>query len=70
MFEDACDEECCAKIGKPPVDTKWVDVTKGTFQEPVIRCRLVARRGESARGDLFVAMPPLEAKKVLLIIAG
>ena len=73
IFEDACDEECNAKTGKPPVDTKWVDVNKGTLHEPVIRCRLVARdfkpKGESARGDLFAAMPPLEAKKVLLSIA-
>ena len=74
MFEDACDEECYAKTGKPPVDTKWVDVNKRTLQEPVIRCRLVARdfkpKGESAREDVFAAMPPLEAKKVLLSIAA
>ena len=35
-----------------------------------MRCRLVARgfkkHGERDRADLFVAMPPLEAKKLLL----
>ena len=38
MFEDATDE-----AGKPPVDTKWVDVNKGSRQDPVVRSRLVAR---------------------------
>ena len=61
MFEDARDEECYTKTGKPPVDTKWVDVNKETLQDPVIRCCLVARdfkpKGEPARGDLFAPMP-------------
>ena len=63
MFEDATDEECLVNTGKPPVDTKWVDVNKGSRQDPVVRSRLVARdfkpKGETARGDLFAAMPPL-----------
>ena len=74
MFEDARDEECYAKTGKPPVDTKWVDVNKGTLQDPVIRCRLVARdfkpKGEPARGNMFATVPPPEAKTVLLSIAA
>ena len=56
------------------MDPKWVDVNKGMLQDPVIRCRLVVRdfkpKGEPARGDLFAAMPPLEAKEVLLSIAA
>ena len=74
MFEDATDEECLTNTGKPPVDTKWVDVNKGSRQDPVVRSRLVARdfkpKGETARGDLFAAMPPLEAKKVLFAIGA
>ena len=74
MFDDACDEECFSKTGRPPVDTKWVDVNKGTLQDSVIRCRLVARdfkpKGEPARGDLFATVPSPEAKKMLLSIAA
>ena len=54
--------------------TKWVDVNKGTAENPNIRCRLVARdfkpKGEKDRADLFASMPPLEAKKVLFSIAA
>ena len=61
--------ECWAKIGKAPISTKWVNVNKGTVEAPEVRCRLVARdfkpKGEKDRGDLFAAMPPLEAKKAL-----
>ena len=63
MFEPATWEECIAKTGKPPITTKWIDVNKGTAEEPTIRSRLVARdfrlKGEAARFDLFAAMPPL-----------
>ena len=61
--------ECWAKTGKVPISTKWVKVNKGTAEAPEVRCRLVARdfkpKGEKDRGDLFAAMPPLEAKKAL-----
>ena len=61
--------ECWAKTGKAPISTKWVKVNKGTVEAPEVRCRLVARdfkpKGEKDRGDLFAAMPPLEAKKAL-----
>ena len=46
-----------------------VDVNKGTSEKPDVRCRLVARdfkpKGEKDREDLFAAMPPLEAKKLV-----
>ena len=68
------DEECLTNTGKPPVDSKWVDVNEGSRQDLVVRSRLVARdlkpKGETARGDLFAAMPPLEAKKVLFAIGA
>ena len=73
MFVPSTREECVAKTGKPPITTKWVDVNKGTSLEEIIRSRLVARdfkiKGEAARFDLFAAMPPLEAKRMLLQMA-
>ena len=62
--------------GKKPTTTKWVEGNKVDDDgEKIVRCRLVARgfkpRFEETRGDLFAAMPPLEAKKVLFsILAG
>ena len=73
MFIPATWEECMEKTGRPPITTKWVDVNKGTPKCQVVRSRLVARdfkhKGESARFDLFAAMPPLEAKRMLLRMA-
>lgn len=69
LYDEAPISECLRETGKPPVGTKWVDVNKGSFEDPDVRCRLVARdfkpRGERDRCDLFAAMPPLEAKKLL-----
>ena len=49
---------------------KWVDTDKGTEEEPMVRCRLVARdfkgKDEKDREDLFAATPPLELKRVLM----
>ena len=63
---DAVDEaECWDKTGKGPTSSKWVDVKKGAG----VRCRWVARdfkpKGDKDREDLFAAMPPLEAKRLL-----
>ena len=61
--------ECWAKTGKAPISTKWFKVNKGTVEDPEARCRLVARdfkpKGERDRADLFAAMQPLEAKRML-----
>ena len=74
VCEDATIEECFAETGRAPVGTKWVDVNKGTAENPNIRCRLVAKdfkpTGEKDRADLFASVPPLEAKKVLFSIAA
>ena len=60
--------------GKPPVSTRWVDVYRGTAENQEVRSSLFARdfkpKGEKDRWDLFAAMPPLEAKKILLRAAG
>ena len=73
MFEPSTWEEYIAKTGKPPITTKWIDVNKGSAEEPIVRSRLVARdfrlKGEAARFDLIAAMPPLEAKRMLFLMA-
>ncbi len=51
------------------MNTKWVDVNKGTAEKPDVRCRLVAR-DEKDREDLFPAMPPLEARRLLFAVAA
>ena len=62
--------------GKEPTTTKWVEGNKVDDDgEKIVRCRLVGRdfkpRFEETRDDLFAAMPPLEAKKVVFrMIAG
>ena len=61
--------ECLERTGRPPISTRWVDVNKGSTESPNVRCRLVARdfkpKGQKDRSDIFAAMPPLEAKKLL-----
>ena len=73
MFVPATWEECVEESGRPPISTKWVDVDKGTVQNQIIRSRLVVRdfrvKGECDRSDLFAAMPPLEAKRMLFRMA-
>ena len=64
-------EEALKRNGsKKPTTMKWVEGWKaddagGRF----VRCRLVGRdfkpRSEESREDLFAAMPPLEAKKLM-----
>ena len=70
IWSEVSVHDCWRKTGKRPVSVKWVDTDKGTIEEPLIRCRLVARdfrvRGEKDREDLFAATPPLELKRMLL----
>ena len=70
MFEFGTYEEAKARGGKEPTTTKWVEGWKaddkgGRF----VRCRLVGRdfkaKGGREEDELFAAMPPLEAKKLL-----
>ena len=68
---EVCDEdEAWRETGHGPVSTKWVDTNKGTKEEPLVRCRLVARdfrkKGEKDREDLFAATPPLETIRILM----
>ena len=73
VWIDASLDECLAKTGKPPISTRWVDVDKGTNGIVDIRSRLVARdfkiRGDGREFEVFAAMPPLEAKRLLFRMA-
>ena len=58
--------ECFAKTSKGPIGVRWVDVNKGDDKNPNYRSRLVAQElNKDKRPDLFAAMPPLEAKRLL-----
>lgn len=76
MFEYVSRDEAIKKGGKTPTTTRWVDVIKKNDEgREFVRSRLVARdfkpRFEKNREDLFAAMPPLEAKKLLFrMVAG
>ena len=69
LYDEVPLEECCSETGTNPVSTKFVDLNKGTEDVPDVRCKLVARdfkpKGENYRDDLFAAMPPLEAMRML-----
>lgn len=65
LYEEASVEECWSRTGKAPISAMWVDIEKGDE----VRSRWVARyfkpKGKRDRADLFAAMPPLEAKRML-----
>ena len=63
--------ECIKKTGKPPVGVKWVDTNKGDDEQPLVRSRLVAMEFKrSWIAKWFAATPPMEAIRVLLVIAA
>lgn len=70
VYEEAPEAECWEKTGRKPIGTRWVDVRKGGG----VRSRWVAQdfkpKGDGNREDLFAAMPPLEAKKILFQMAA
>ena len=70
VYEERSLEECWSRTGRPPTSTRWVDSKKGDG----VRSRWVARDfkavGTEKRDDLFAAMPPLEAKKILFKLAA
>ncbi len=66
MYEGVPTEECWGETGTGPVGVTWVDVSKGDKEKPDYRCRSVAKEiNKVKREDLFVAPPPLAAKKML-----
>ena len=70
LFHEVEESEAWQVTGKAPTTTKRVDINKGTEEKPDIRCRLVARdfkpKGEKSTWNIFAAMPPLEAKTLLM----
>ena len=71
---EKCDiKDCINKTGRSPTSVRWVDVNKGTEEKPNYRSRLVARdfkvKGDD-RENIFAAMPPLEAKAILMAAAA
>ena len=74
VYEEAGTDECWARTGKAPITTRWIDRDKGRNGEKEIRWRWVARdfkvKGEKDREDVFAAMPPLEAKKLIFRMAA
>lgn len=62
-------EDCWENASKAPIDAKFVRVNKNTDEEPDVRARLLARdfkiKGSGTSIDLFAAMPPLEAKRLM-----
>ena len=48
------------------IGTKWIDVNKGDFDNPRIRCRLVGKEFRTGPDDaLYASTPPLEALRVI-----
>ena len=65
--------ECLERTGKNLTTVRWIDTDKGTTGKPNIRCRLVEPDCEdrgSVKDDLFAAMPPLEAKKLIFAMCA
>ena len=73
VFETSSWEECLRTTGKAPITTNWIDTDRGSNGEVMVRSRLVARdfkrKGEVDRFELFAAIPPLEAKRMLFRMA-
>jgi hypothetical protein len=74
LYDEKDVEECWRVTGAAPISTKFVDHDKGRDGKIDMRCRWVARdfkkKGDKDREDLFAAMPPLEAKKLLVKLAA
>ena len=68
VYQHVPREEAHGKI----VKVRWVHTNKGTQEEPVIKCRLVAMEFASGehRDDLFAGTPPLFAIKILLSLVA
>ena len=73
IWEMSSLEECRARTGKDAISTKWIDTGKGRDGEVLIPSRLIARdfKSKHAANDVnvFAAMPPLEAKRLLFRMA-
>ena len=63
-------QEARAKMGKPPIIVRWLEVNKGDDENPNYRSRLVAREIRMAGEDaIFAPTPPLESLRMVLSYA-
>ena len=63
--------ESLAKMGKPPITVRWIDVNKGDDVVPNYRSRLVAREIRRHGEDpIFAPTPPLESLRTVLSFAA
>lgn len=70
VYEKVPVTECWHHTGRPPIDTRWIDVNKCDTINPLYRSRLIAKEiNTHKRDDIFAATPPLEAKKILFSAA-
>ena len=65
---------CTSSTGKPPIPVHWAITNKGDKKNDNLRAGLVAKHivakyGGTRLHELFVAMPPFEMVKLLLIKA-
>ena len=71
VYEEVDEDMCWSETGRAPISLRWVDTNKGTEELPRIRSRLVVRElkvktQHMEAAELFSAMPPLEALKLLV----
>ena len=70
LYEKVPISEAYQQTGKAPISVRWIDIDKGDKESPNYRSRLVAREiNTSKRNNLFAAIPPLEALKLVLSFA-
>ena len=70
LYDKVPISECKQVTGKSPIIVRWIDINKGDKEQPNYRSRVVAREiNTHKREDLFAAIPPLEALKVILSMA-
>ena len=71
FFRDRGVYECVPRseqreTGGKIIGTKWIDVSKGDFDSPRIRCRLVGKKFRTGPDDaLYVSSPPLKGLRIV-----
>merc|ERR1712079_277885 len=64
-------QECLRVTGAKPVDTRWIDTSKGDLKNPLYRSRFVAKQfRRSWIETAFAATPNFEAIRLLLADAA
>ena len=67
LYRKVLVSECWGRIGKKPIQVRWIDVNQGDVKQRNYRFRLAAKEINTyKRQDLFAATPPLETLKMIL----